>query len=290
MRPHLMDRRYADCLRLNGKLAALALSRSWIGARDVAASYDALAPDYETNWLAHLRPVTDRLLDQLPDTGGRILDLGCGTGHTTRRLNARWPEASITAQDISAGMLAVAEKQSDADNIRFSCSDMLDFMTGQPDRSAGLVISAWAIGYSKPGKILKEAFRVLEPGGCFAFVVNVLHTLRPVYIAFRRTMQRYPEKLRAVAWPRFPASWEAFEKQSRAAGFQTAQHESGKAAVCPAGGVSLDWLLRTGILAGFDAMLPLADDPETAAFFEQQLHAQSEPLEHHYILAVLRKP
>ncbi|MDF7800875.1 class I SAM-dependent methyltransferase [Pontiellaceae bacterium B1224] len=286
-----MDRRFRDCLRLNGKLAALALSGNWIGPNEVAASYDALAPGYEENWLAHLRPVTQELLNKVPDIGNiPILDLGCGTGFTAGQLNQRFPTADIRAQDISAGMLAVAKENNPSENITFNCSDMLAFISRQPSESAGLVVSAWAIGYSNPRKILKESFRVLESGGTFAFVVNIMQTLRPVYIAFRKTMQRYPEKLSALTWPRFPASWAAIEKQANAIGFETIDNASGQFEVRAAGEASLDWLLKTGILAGFDAMLPLTDDPQLSEYFEQCLKQQTEPLEHHYIMAVLQKP
>ncbi len=37
-------------------------------------------------------------------------------------------------------------------------------------------------------------------------------------------------------------------------------------------------------------MLPLAADPQVADFFNHCLAQQGEPLEHHYIMAVLRKP
>jgi trans-aconitate methyltransferase len=286
-----MDRRFRDCLRLNGKLAALALSQNWIGSKEVAASYDALAPGYEQNWLAHLRPVTEELLEKVPDPGNRlILDLGCGTGFTTRQLSRRFPANDIQAQDISSGMLAVAAEKCPSEKISFNLSDMLAFMTAQPSGSAGLVVSAWAIGYSNPRKILKESFRALEPGGTFAFVVNIMQTLRPVYIAFRKTMQRYPEKLSALTWPRFPASWTAVEKQARTIGFKTLDHQSGQFQVRAAGEASLDWLLKTGILAGFDAMLPLTENPQLSEYFDHCLKQQTEPLEHHYIMAVLQKP
>ena len=48
----------------------------------------------------------------------------------------------------------------------------------------------------------------------------------------------------------------------------------------------LPWLLRTGTLAGFDALLPLAETGPVADTFEACLAADPEPLQHHYALAV----
>jgi malonyl-CoA O-methyltransferase len=51
-----------------------------------------------------------RLLELLPQEPPRhsILELGCGTGHLTRRIAARFPEATIRATDLSEGMLREA--------------------------------------------------------------------------------------------------------------------------------------------------------------------------------------
>jgi trans-aconitate methyltransferase len=256
----------------------------------VAASYDALAGAYEENWLQHLRPVTDRLLARVPlPKSGVVFDLGCGTGYTTEWLARQAPALRIQAQDLSRGMLNVAAEHVRSERVTFACNDMLDFLKGQADGTAALVLSAWAIGYSKPWNILKETFRTLEPGGHFALVVNLLDTLRPIYFAFRKTMQRFPEKLRALSWPRFPASRQAFERQAAARGFELVWSEDGRMEVGATSTASLSWLLNTGILAGFDAMLPLRSDSEAAAWFEQCLRSRAEPLEHHYLLAVLRK-
>lgn len=253
-------------------------------------SYDALAPDYDQNWLSHLQPTTLKLMEQLPQhTEGRILDLGCGTGFTTEWLAKQYPHAVVLAQDISEGMLEEARNRVQANTVSFACGDMLDFMNSQSSKSATLAVSAWAIGYSNPRKILKEAYRILEPGGRFAFVVNLMDTLRPVYVAFRKTMQRYPEKLHALSNPRFPVSWKQLEKKANGCGFETEWSDEGMFEICEADQISLPWLLGTGILAGFDAMLPLKQDAEAAAYFEHNLKSQNEPLVHNHIMAILRK-
>ncbi|MBN2161328.1 MAG: methyltransferase domain-containing protein [Pontiellaceae bacterium] len=285
-----MHRKYSDCLRLNLRVAKLALTNRWIDGGDVERSYDRLSGNYEQSWLEHLRPITHRLMERLPDTvSGTVFDLGCGTGETTRWLCARYPQTSITAQDISQGMLDAARNAVKSGSVVFVRGDMLDFLRQQPGAQAELIVSAWAIGYSKPAEILREASRVLQAGGRFAFVVNLMDTLRPIYIAFRKTMQHHPGKLCALSFPRFPRTWNQLEQQARAAGLTTEWSHEGRISICDASDASLDWLLTTGILAGFDAMLPLQDDPAVADCFESYLIEQTAPLEHHYIMAVLQK-
>lgn len=47
----------------------------------------------------------DRAIDAIPSPPGRVLELGIGTGETTRRLLERYPEAEVTGLDSSAEMV-----------------------------------------------------------------------------------------------------------------------------------------------------------------------------------------
>jgi trans-aconitate 2-methyltransferase len=58
-----------------------------------------------------LRPALD-LLDRVPAAApGAVYDLGCGTGHVTRLLAVRWPDAAVTGVDASPAMLAQAGRE-----------------------------------------------------------------------------------------------------------------------------------------------------------------------------------
>jgi len=51
--------------RLNARVAGLALRGRWLGAGEIAAGYDGVAPTYDRVWQCHLRDATDALLERL---------------------------------------------------------------------------------------------------------------------------------------------------------------------------------------------------------------------------------
>jgi trans-aconitate 2-methyltransferase len=59
----------------------------------------------------------------------RVVDLGCGPGHLTSLLAARWPDAQITASDSSAEMVAAARSR----GIDAERADVVDWRPGPED-------------------------------------------------------------------------------------------------------------------------------------------------------------
>ena len=286
---------YRDCLRLNLRGLHLALRGRLISSREVADSYDRLAAGYEANWLERIRPATDRLLariDGVPDGGG-IVDLGCGTGYTTAILRTRFPASPLVAIDLSSGMLDAARRRVGEAGVRFVQAEMLAGLRGIETGSQALAVSAWAMGYSQSAAVIREVHRILQPGGRFAFIVNLADSLHAINRAFRRTMQAHSEALRCLAWPRFPRSAQALGRAARRAGFRIVSLESGYQPICAQADLPqpvLPWLLQTGALAGFDAMLPLSDGGPVAQRFEAELRAAGEDLRHHFAEGVLLRP
>jgi trans-aconitate 2-methyltransferase len=69
------------------------------------------------------QPFDDLLALVHPVPGGRIVDLGCGTGELTRVLHSRLEAADTLGLDRSAAMLAEADG-ADGDGIRFALGDI----------------------------------------------------------------------------------------------------------------------------------------------------------------------
>jgi len=101
----------------------------------------------------------------------------------------------VTALDISAGMLDAARRRvGAAPDVTWIQDDMLAFLLRRAAGQAALILSTWAIGYSHHRQVLREAGRVLAPGGVLAFIVNYADTLAPVFHAFHRCLARHPTR------------------------------------------------------------------------------------------------
>ena len=277
---------YIRSVPLNLRMFKLVLKRRWLSKRDYALSYDKVAATYDEQWLCQLRPVTEKLLAALPVAGqGDILDLGCGTGLSTLYLEDKYLENAITGVDISPKMLNIAKEK--CSRSEFVEGDILNFLQSRSNNSAGLIFSGWAIGYSKPSDIISQAERVLKPGGTFAFVVNYSDTLAPVFYSFRKCMNKFPGQVKMALNPKFPNEAKDLLKTLKNNKFSTQMQEDGNIPIhSPEGKITLDWLLKTGVLAGFDQVMPLHDNPEIAEYFNKILNEFKEAVEHHYFMGV----
>ena len=145
----------------------------------VAASFSRAARSYDA--VADLqRQVGSRLLKCLPDARipRRWLDLGCGTGHFARQLASRYPQAEGLALDIAEGMLRHAQPLGGARHFLAGDAEYLPLREG----SCELIFSSLALQWcANLSSVLREARRVLRPGGVLAFsslVEGTLHELR----------------------------------------------------------------------------------------------------------------
>lgn len=133
----------------------------------VAASFSRAASSYDA--AAELqRQVGGQLLDSLPPdcAPARWVDLGCGTGHFARQLAARHPQAEGLALDIAEGMLRHARLLGGARHFVAGDAEALPLRT----ESCDLIFSSLALQWCADlGSVLREARRVLRPGGVLAF-------------------------------------------------------------------------------------------------------------------------
>ena len=144
--------------------------RDWDDAETVAAWRKWSRSNFDT-----FGAVTRALVSAAGASPGQaILDLASGSGQPALALAAAVaPGGHVTATDLSAGMLAVAEENAQRAglaNLRFrqAMAESLPF----PDRTFDRVTCRFAaMFFADPVGAMRECRRVLLPGGRAAFVV-----------------------------------------------------------------------------------------------------------------------
>ena len=147
---------------------------------DVEASYAAMSqdefdaingPQAWANW----RTIPRALTGHIPEHPLRVLDLGCGTGSSTRVLAFYCPAGSrITGYELAEPMLAFARRRDYrhklGENVQvdFVCQGLTERLP-EADASVDLVNASGVIGHHlRPqtiGPLIGELTRVLTPHG-----------------------------------------------------------------------------------------------------------------------------
>lgn len=111
-------------------------------------------------------PVIDAYLEMIDvRKGGRIVDIGSGTGGVTRRIAGRFPDATVVGIEPSAALTSRAEDLAEAlPNLTFSVGD--GAALALEDVSADVSILHTVLSHvTSPTPIVAEAARILRPGG-----------------------------------------------------------------------------------------------------------------------------
>lgn len=132
-----------------------------------------------TEWIESLKINQVRTNVLIPETlknlgdikGKRILDLGCGEGGYSRLFASKG--AIVTGVDYSENLVNEALKQNQSGEIEYYVRDACS-LEGIEDGKFDFVVSAMCLmAVDNIESAIKEAYRVLKPGG--EFVISILH-------------------------------------------------------------------------------------------------------------------
>ncbi len=151
----------------------------------LADAFDRAAPTYDAmvalspGYHDQLRTAADALVERLPGRAERtlpvVLDLGCGSGASTRAVLRAWAASGgstggleLTGVDASAGMVAQARVKAWPPGVELVVADAVTYLRGLPDACVDGVLGAYLLR-NVPDRqgLVDEVARVLRPGGVF---------------------------------------------------------------------------------------------------------------------------
>ncbi len=103
-----------------------------------------------------------KLLDWIPEKTGTILDVACGKGASTRMLQDYYPAHQIYGVNVSPAQLSMACER--AEGSAFICMDATH-LAFEDESFDNIICVEAAFHFTTRSDFLREAYRVLKPGG-----------------------------------------------------------------------------------------------------------------------------
>jgi len=144
----------------------------------VTRFWGVAAPAYNLPFLQQwvYRPAHDEVVAQLRDhQSARVVDIACGTGILTDRIERELHPAAVYGVDMSQGMLTQARSRSTKVEWLRGPAEQLPF----DDSSLDAVVTTSAFHFFDQPAALREFHRVLAPGGLAA--VSTLSARRSIF-------------------------------------------------------------------------------------------------------------
>lgn len=148
------------------------------------------------DWIPHRKEGDAVLLEFLPSSAKRILDLGSGDGRLLRLIKEVWPEARCVATDFSPAMLKLLQERFAADpGVIVLNHDMRDNLP--PLEQFDSVVSSFAIHHlphKRKRTLYEEIFNLLIPGGVFCNLEHVASATPGLHLQFLQRLASVSEE------------------------------------------------------------------------------------------------
>lgn len=155
-------------------------------------------PD-EAYWASFFEP--EGILDRLLVTHGgcyNLVEFGCGYG-TFSLPAARRTRGLVTALDIDPVIIELVAKRAKTEglpNVRAELRDFVEQGTGVPEGSQGYAMVFNLLHIENPLALLREAYRILQPGG----IVSVIHWRSDIETPRGPPLAIRPKPEQCAAW------------------------------------------------------------------------------------------
>jgi trans-aconitate 2-methyltransferase len=131
------------------------------------------------------QPSTDLVSRIGLESPGKIVDIGCGPGNSTRTLRRRWPESGILGLDYSEAMIAKARQ--DYPDQRWEVGDAAAFDAREEyDLVFSNATLQWIPNHED---LVPRLFRGVKRGGALAVQIPMFKTM-PVNLAIEAVAER----------------------------------------------------------------------------------------------------
>ncbi|MCS7003179.1 MAG: methyltransferase domain-containing protein, partial [Dehalococcoidia bacterium] len=127
-----------------------------------------------------------------PGNYQRILDMGCGIGHSTIPIKERFPNSEVYGIDLSAPFVRYAHRQAERRGLAIHYSQQNAERTDFPDNYFDVVTSC-ILFHEVPDDaamaIIREGYRITKPGGLFQIADTPPYREHDLFRAFTSDWQ-----------------------------------------------------------------------------------------------------
>lgn len=111
--------------------------------------------------------------------GTSVLEIGCGTGATSLRVAASYPNSNVLATDYSDDALAILTTKAldlDLSNITIAKQDATELPSDWTGKFDYIFANDMVHDTAKPAEVISGCYRVLKPNGTFIMIDVNVHT------------------------------------------------------------------------------------------------------------------
>ncbi len=196
------------------------------------ASVAAFAGSVPANYDKYLGPVLFEpyaldIIERLHNPKN-VLEIACGTGRVTKHLVGKLPsDGTLTATDINGDMIAIAKDVVKDERVEWQVADaqQLPFENNSFDH---IICQYGVMFFPDKQQAMKEAYRVLQPGGKYIFNVWDELSTNPRSMIIKTTMEEIMGSDAPDFLSKGPYSWfdrAEIRKVVEAAGFKNVTME-----------------------------------------------------------------